>query len=153
VIRFLGKINCHETRFWLFQRGKTFYIQDSATGEQKSLGRHDRREAKRLLELRTQSDESPTFRQLLLKTCLAPEDLKLATRLWETVMAQMLNQGKESMRERCERAFNKRWFDLLRKIKLIETTAEHFLLILNVCPSSVNHYLLRLHNLGAIEMA
>src|SRR5688572_9339280 len=123
-------------RLWLFQRGKTFYVQDAATGEQKSLGTQDRREAKRLLELKTQSEESPAFRQLLLKTCLAPEDPKLTTRIWDTVMEQMRTRAKESTRERCLPAFQSNWFDRLRKMKLIETTAEHFLLVLNVCPSS-----------------
>lgn len=36
-------------RFWLFKRGATYYWQDSQTGEQRSLGTKDKKEAFRLI--------------------------------------------------------------------------------------------------------
>ena len=135
-------------RFWLFKRGKTFYVQDSETGEQKSLGTRDRDEANRLLELKRQSAADPGFRQLLLRACLAPENGMLAKRTWQAVMDEMTSHGKESTRARCQRAFDSSWFDRIRKAKILETGAEHFLAVLNTCPCSVNHYLRRLHNLA-----
>ncbi|MHC1763420.1 MAG: tyrosine-type recombinase/integrase [Verrucomicrobiia bacterium] len=134
-------------RFWLFKRGKTFYVQDSATGEQKSLGTKDRGEANRLLELKRQSQADPGFRQLLLRTCLGSDSM-LATRTWQAVMDQMIEHGKESTQARCSRAVESKWFDRIRKTRLIETTAEQFLAVLNSCPCSINHYLRRLHNLA-----
>ena len=135
-------------RYWLFKRGKTFYAQDSATGEQKSLGTKDRAEADRLLELKRQSAGNPAFRHLMLKACLAPEDGMLVKRTWQAVMDQMLTQGKDSTRARCLRAVRNDYFDRIRKLKIIETTATDFLAVLNSCPCSVNHYLRRLHNLA-----
>jgi FtsZ-interacting cell division protein YlmF len=35
-------------RFWLFKRRGVFYVEDTQTGEQKSLGTQDRKEAERL---------------------------------------------------------------------------------------------------------
>jgi integrase len=134
-------------RFWLFKRGKTFYVQDSVTGEQKSLGTKDRGEATRLLEIKRQSQADPAFRQLLLRACVGPDPL-LGERRWGAVMDQMVAHGKESTRARCKRAIESRWFEKIRKVKLIETTADHFLGLLNSCPCSINHYLRRLHNLA-----
>jgi integrase len=135
-------------RFWLFKRGEIFYFQDSATGEQKSLGTKDSREAKRLIELKIQSSENPAFRLLLLKTCLAPEDPLLLARSWQDVMDEMSSKGKDATRARCVRAFKSDWFDGLRKRKLTETAAANFLSTLRACPPSVNHYLRRLYNLA-----
>lgn len=101
-------------RFWLFKRGKTFYVQDSSTGEQKSLGTTERGEANRLLELKRQSEADPVFRQLLLRACLAP-DPTLGKRTWQAVIDQMLEHGKESTRARVRRAVESSWFDRIRK--------------------------------------
>jgi integrase len=66
----------------------------------------------------------------------------------ETVMDQMQTHGKDSTKSRCTRAMKSRAFDALRPIKLVETTAEDFLTILNNGKVSVVHYLKRLHNLA-----
>jgi integrase len=63
-------------------------------------------------------------------------------------MDQMQTHGKESTQRRCARAMKSKAFDQLRQIKLIETTAEDFLLILNGGKVSTTHYLRRLHNLA-----
>ncbi len=38
-------------RYWLFKRGGTYYIEDSVTGEQKSLCTSNRQEAEHILEI------------------------------------------------------------------------------------------------------
>jgi integrase len=63
-------------------------------------------------------------------------------------MEQMQTHGKESTRTRCARAMQSRAFDALRHVKLVETTAEDFVTILNGGKVSVAHYLKRLHNLA-----
>jgi integrase len=63
-------------------------------------------------------------------------------------MEQMALHGKDSTRNRCARAMKSRTFDSIRAQKLIETTSEDFLAILNTSKVSANHYLRRLHNLA-----
>jgi hypothetical protein len=135
-------------RFYIYQRGDTFYLQDSRTGKQQSLNTKDRNEASRLLEIKRQSAADPGFNQLILKTCLSAQDPLLSKRTWATVMEQMARHGKDSTRSRCERAMQSRAYDAIRRVKLIETTAEDFLTILNDGKVSVVHYLKRLHNLA-----
>ena len=135
-------------RFWLFRRSTTFYCQDSVTGEQKSLGTKDRKEAARLIEIRRQGVESPTMSRYLFKAYLATQDPRLATRTWNAVMDQMSTQGKEPTKARCQRAMASKEFDSIRQKKLVDTTAEDLLEILNRASCSTNHFLRRLHNLA-----
>jgi integrase len=135
-------------RLRLFKRGKVFYYQDTETGQQLSLETRQRGEAVRLLEMKRQSLADPGFRRLLVKTCLASLDPLLVTRNWQAVMDQMLTHGKDSTKARCQRAMSGSCFNALRDRKLLDSTAEDFLAILNSCRPSVNHYLRRLHNLA-----
>lgn len=132
----------------MFKRGGTFYFQDSQTGEQKSLGTKNRAEAVRLLEIKRQTSENPGFNQFIFRTCLATQDGLLVKRTWQAAMDQMLIQGRDSTKERCQRALDNLRFARLRSKKIIETTADDFLKVLDSCPSSINHYLRRLHNLA-----
>jgi integrase len=135
-------------RFYLYRRGETFYLQDSRTGKQQSLETKDRKAALRLLEIKRQTVADPGFNQFILKSCLTTQDPLLGKRTWQSVMEQMQTHGKESTRTRCARAMKSRAFDALRYIKLVETTAEDFVTILNGGKVSVAHYLKRLHNLA-----
>ncbi|HUD49738.1 MAG TPA: tyrosine-type recombinase/integrase [Candidatus Baltobacteraceae bacterium] len=135
-------------RFYLYRRGETFYLQDSRTGKQQSLETKDRKAALRLLEIKRQTVADPGFNQFILKSCLTTQDPLLGKRTWQSVMEQMQTHGKESTRTRCARAMQSRAFDALRHVKLVETTAEDFVTILNGGKVSVAHYLKRLHNLA-----
>jgi integrase len=135
-------------RFYLYRRGEMFYLQDSRTGKQQSLETKDRKAALRLLEIKRQTVADPGFNQFILKSCLSTQDPLLAKRTWQTVMEQMQTHGKDSTKTRCARAMKCRAFDALRPVKLVETTAEDFLKILNGGKVSVVHYLKRLHNLA-----
>src|SRR5271165_7519631 len=135
-------------RFYLYQRRGTFYLQDSRTGKQQSLETKDKQAALRLLEVKRQTVADPGFNQFILKTCLATSDPLLPKRTWGTVMEQMQTHGKDSTKTRCARAMKSKVFNALRGVKLVETTAEDFLTILNGGKVSVAHYLKRLHNLA-----
>lgn len=63
-------------------------------------------------------------------------------------MEQMQTHGKESSQLRCARAMRSKALNCIRNIKLVETTAEDFLAILQKPKVSVAHYLKRLHNLA-----
>ena len=135
-------------RFYLYRRRQTFYVQDSQTGKQQSLETKDRNVARRLLEIKRQAADSPSFNKIILKTCLSANDSLLGERTWKTVTDQMGAHGKESTKTRCACAFNSKWFNPIRQKKLIDTTADDFLAVLTVPKVSVNHYLRRLHNLA-----
>ncbi len=47
-------------RYWLYQRGRMFYIQDRTTGKQQSLRTKDRATAQRLFQACNQAWEQPT---------------------------------------------------------------------------------------------
>lgn len=135
-------------RFYLYRRGETYYLQDSRTGKQQSLETKNRHEAKRLLEIKRQTSVDQAFNQIILKTCLTTQDPLLSKRTWQAVMDQIRTHGKESSRSRYARAMKVKAFDELRKVKLVETTADDFLSVLNGSKVSVAHYLKRLHNLA-----
>jgi hypothetical protein len=135
-------------RFYIYRRGETFYLQDSRTGKQQSLETKDRKAAVRLLEIKRQTAENLGFNQFILKSCITTQDPLLAKRTWQTVMDQMQTHGKEATRNRCCRAMKSKSFDSLRSVKLVETTADDFLTILQHGKVSVVHYLKRLHNLA-----
>jgi integrase len=108
----------------------------------------DHNTALRLLEIKRQTAANPGFNQFILKSCLTTQDPLLGKRTWKNVMDQMQTHGKDSTKARCARAMKSRAFDTLRHVKLVETSAEDFLTILNGGKVSVVHYLKRLHNLA-----
>lgn len=135
-------------RFYLFRRRGTYYLQDSRSGKQQSLDTKDRSVAHRILELKRQTAADPGYNQFILRTCLATQDPLLAKRTWQTVMDQIQTHGKDSSRIRYERAMKSKAFNPIRKIKLVETTAEDLLAVMSSRKVSVVHYLKRLHNLA-----
>jgi hypothetical protein len=110
-------------RFYLYRRRQTFYVQDSRTGKQQSLETKERKTALRLLEIKRQAADSPSLNKIILKTCLAANDSLLSERTWETVMDHLGAHGKESTKARCSRALKSKWFDSIRRKKLIDTPA------------------------------
>lgn len=100
------------------------------------------------MEIKRQTTADSAFNQIILKTCLVTQDRLLAKRTWQTVMDQIQTHGKESSKCRYVRAMKAKAFDSLLNIKLVETTAEDFLSVLNGGKVSVAHYLKRLHNLA-----
>jgi hypothetical protein len=85
----------------------------------------------RLLEIQRLTAADPGFNQFILKSCLTTPDPLFAKRTWQKVMDQMQTHGKDSTKARCARAMQSKAFDGLRRIKLMETTAEDLLTILN----------------------
>jgi hypothetical protein len=71
-----------------------------------------------------------------------------AQRTWQNVMDQIQVNGREATKIRYVRAMKSKAFDGLRGKKLLETTAEDFLAVLNGGQVSVSHFLKRLHNLA-----
>lgn len=134
-------------RFRLFQRGSTFYYEDTEQRKQISLGTKDRGEALRLLELKRQCAGDQSFSQLLLRTCVSSLDPLLPLRTWQTVMQEMRGRcGVESTLARYDRAIKSKSFASLRNKKLLETTSADLMGVLNKGNLSTHHFLRRFHN-------
>lgn len=69
-------------------------------------------------------------------------------RTWSEVMAKIISGTTNKSRPRYERAMRDEAFDLIRDRKLIQTTAEDFLTVMQGGGNSTNFFLRRLHNLA-----
>ncbi len=95
-------------RYWLFRRGSNFYVEDSVTGEQKSLGTADRKEAERLRAAKNEATERPALGLALGKAYLAAFDPKLVERTWSLVMNEACARGGESTKKKAAASHSQR---------------------------------------------
>ena len=85
-----------KTKYTLFRRGETFYIQDRATGKQTSLRTMDETEARRLLDARNKAQRQPLLNLHLARAYLTASDPAFVARLWQAVMDQLqARQGRQ----------------------------------------------------------
>jgi integrase len=73
-------------------------------------------------------------------------DATMAQRTWQNVMDAMAPLKTGPTQSRWTAAMRDKAFDLIRSRKLIETSSEHFLQVLNTGTISTNMFLRRLHN-------
>ena len=73
-------------------------------------------------------------------------DSALAARTWQEVMEKIISMKTSNTRERWEYAIQDKAFDPIRNRKLLETSSEHFLEVLQKGSVSTNVYLRRAHN-------
>jgi len=138
-------------RFRLYRRSCSgrFYLHDSVTGKQESLGTADRTEAVRLLHSKNEADRQPAINLQIARAYLAAGDPDIMTRTWQTVMDELVKtkQGmKESTRERYVGSLKEHALDSLRSLPILQTRPEHFLQALQAGTISTNDILRRLHN-------
>jgi len=138
-----------QDRYWLYQRENgIFYLQDKITGKQQSLKTRNAVAANRLLAGKNQSVEQPMLNRSMAKTYLAAKSPELMERTWENVMNHYAQSGVEATRERKERAFRSQPFARLRKVKLLDTEADHLFAVLEhkKAGNAAHHYMRRIHN-------
>jgi len=133
-------------RFILFRRAGVYYSEDTATGKQSSLRTKDENEALTLLGAKNESVRQPAMNLQIAQVYLQHADAALSARTWQHVMEQVISGKTGNTRERWEFAARDKAFDLIRNRKLIETTSEQFLAVLNQGSVSTNVYLRRAHN-------
>jgi hypothetical protein len=68
-----------KTKYTLFRRGKIYYSQDSATGQQKSLRTRDEAEALQLINARNEAHRQPVLNLHLARAYAAVPDRKFQT--------------------------------------------------------------------------
>ena len=128
-----------KSRFILFRRAGVYYSEDTVTRKQSSLRTKDEAEATTLLNAKNESFRQPVLNLQIARAYLTASDPAFTQRTWESVMEKMQTHAKDSTKTRCLRAMNSKSFDGLRRKRLMETTAEDFLAILNGGKVSVAH--------------
>jgi len=137
-----------KNRFILYRRklGGMFYVQDSKTGKQESLGTKDRAEATALLNARNEAARQPQLNLLIAKAYLAGTDSGVSTRTWQNAFDAIIANKRGSTKERWERGSRQDAFDMIRKLVIIETQADHVLACMKAGTVSTNILLRELHN-------
>lgn len=134
-------------RYRKFRRAwGTWYAFDNATGNSQSLKTRVRSEAEQKVNAMNETERQPGINLGLAKVYLNATDLKLATRMWQEVMENLLTKKAGSTLRRWETAIKDRNFDCLRNLCVAETRPEHFDRALAGGKVSTNVYLRRIHN-------
>src|SRR6266576_3721211 len=93
-------------RFILYRRklGGMFYIEDTETRKQESLGTKDRSEATALLNARNESVRQPQLNLQIAKAYLAGTDSGVSKRTWQNALDHLVGTKTGATQERWERA-------------------------------------------------
>src|SRR5688500_5540507 len=135
-------------RFILYRRkvGGMYYVEDTETRKQESLGTRDRREATSLLNARNESVRQPQLNLQIAKAYLAGTDSGVSKRTWQDALNAIVEIKAKTTRERWQRAANDEALDFIRDRVIIETQGEHLLACLKAGTVSTNVHLRKLHN-------
>ena len=83
--------------------GGVFYVHDSETGKQESLGTRDRAEATTLLNARNESVRQPQLNLQIAKAYLAGTDSGVSNRTWQNALDAVIDTKSGSTRDRWRR--------------------------------------------------
>ena len=135
-------------RFILYRRklGGTFYVEDTETRKQESLGTKDRAEATSLLNARNESVRQPQLNLQIAKAYLAGTDSGVSKRTWQGAFDAITENKHGPTKERWQRAVKQKAFDLILPLIIIETQAEQLFACLKAGTVSTNVHLRELHN-------
>jgi len=135
-------------RFILYRRkrGGMFYVEDTETRKQESLGTRDRAEAMSLLNARNESVRQPQLNLHIAKAYLAGTDSGVSTRTWQNALDAIIESKTGSTKDRWQRAAKEKAMDLIRDRVIIETHGEQLLACLKAGTVSTNVHLRKLHN-------
>jgi hypothetical protein len=134
-------------QFRLFQRASgVWYAENTTNRQQHSLRTHSKTEAERFLQATNEAHRMPAINLQIARAYITASDPELARRTWQEVMNGMVAARKGENGRRWRVAIKDHNFDLLRKLPLLETRADHFLKVLADRKVSTNIYLRRIHN-------
>ncbi len=135
-------------RYRLIYRGirNTYYSFDTNTNKRESLGTGDKDEAQRLLDIKNEAVRHVGMNLQIAQVYLQHSDPALATRTWKDVFDRIISTKTGSTQERWQCASKDKAFNLIRDRKIVETTSDHFLAVLNAGAVATNLYLRRTHH-------
>jgi integrase len=123
-----------------------YYAFDNATGNSVSLKTRVKTEAEQKVNAMNETERQPSINLGLARVYLNATDPKLATRIWQDVMENIVAKKTDETRRRWETAIKDRNFDCIRNLIVCETRPEHFDRALGDGKVSTNVYLRRIHN-------
>ncbi len=137
-----------KSRFILYRRklGGMFYVEDTVTRKQESLGTKDRAEAMSLLNARNESARQPQLNLQIAKAYLAGTDSGVSTRTWRDAFNAIIEHKRGTTKDRWLRGSRQAAFDLIHPLVIVETQAEQLLACLKAGTVSTNVLLRELHN-------
>jgi integrase len=135
-------------RYRLVYRGirDAYYSLDTQTKKRESLGTNNADEAQRLIDTKNEAVQHTEMNLQIAQVYLQHSDPALAARTWQDVMKKIISLKTGSTRERWENAIKDIAFDLIRHRRLLQTSAEHFLAVLNAGTVATNVFLRCAHN-------
>jgi hypothetical protein len=122
------------------------------TGKQESLATSNRKEAERLVHAKNESEQHPAFSLHLARVYWKAGDPAAGTRTWQFVMDEILKTKQDNRRHRRGTAVKDPAFNSIRNRVILDTSAEHFLRVLENGTVSTDIYLRRIHNF-ALDMS
>ncbi len=140
-------------RFILYRRkrGGVFYVEDTETRKQESLGTKSRAEALTLMTARNEAVRQPQLNLHIARTYLAASDPEATKRTWAVPLEELAKTKKGVTHERWLRVLKDESFNLIREVPILETRPEHLLKVIEVGTVSTNVFLRRVHNF-ALDM-
>ena len=142
-----------KNRYRAFRRGwGVYYCEDTQTRKQESLATTDKQEALRLVHAKNEGEQHPAFSLQLARVYWKAGDAAAASRTWQFVMDEIIKTKHDNTRHRWGTAIKDHAFDSIRDRVILETSAEHFLHVLEEGTVSTNLYLRRIHNF-ALDMS
>jgi integrase len=132
--------------FRLYRRGKTYYAQNNDTGEQESLRTKDNATATRLLNAKNESTMLMGSNLLVARAYMVASDPEMPKRTWKNVIDFIIAEKPDTARHRWISVTKDKALTPLWRLRVVETRAEQFLVMLKRGTVSTNTYLRRLHN-------
>lgn len=120
-----------KSRFWLFQRQGIYYVEDTLTRRQESLGTRERREVERLRNAKNEAVRQPVLGLAQGRAYLAAHDPRMVERTWDEVMADFQWRGQTHAHRRRQRGMRSAPLRLLHRRKLFKTTADDLLVVIH----------------------
>jgi len=128
------------------RRCGTYWIRHLETGQKECLDTKDRDEAQRLFHAKNESHYLAGFNLKMARIYLQASDPDAIDRTWQTVMNHIIDEKKGDVRRRWRVEMKRKAYDPIRKLRVVQTLADHFLEVLEDSKVSTNVYLRRLHN-------
>ena len=115
-------------KYRLYRRGNgTYYAEERETGARESLGTKDPSEAENLLHAKNASFVQPALNREMAKVYMRGQDPRFCERTWQDV-AEIIDAAYEgSTKKRFAKFVKSEPMSVLKKVKLIDTTADHML--------------------------
>lgn len=127
-------------------RGGMCYCLDTHTVARPSLQTKNRKEAERLVQHRNEALKNSVINRKIGMAYLTAADPKYATRTWDEVMQDVIQDKTGSTRHRWETALKDPALHFLKPKVVVTTLPEDFLAVLRAGTVSTNVYLRRIQN-------